>query len=220
MIPAPYRVDSPQDSPVLLAALASLPLVFANWLLIFLLWFAIWAPLIALLEYATHRWIMHKANRLLDPKLSQLHAHGAHHRGDNEEKFVDMPLKNALLLTCPFFLPLAGWGLIAGSLSSILIPSAALVFWCFLYSYLWTRMHRAIHETEANWFRSSGPLFRFFRDHHLKHHGNVHSNYGTVFPWTDYLFFTWHEWQVARVAKHRPTSAPSGGDELPRSFQQ
>ena len=60
---------------------ATLPSSTAGWLLAFLIWFLIWTPLVALLEYATHRWIMHMANRVLDPKLSQLHAHDAHHGG-------------------------------------------------------------------------------------------------------------------------------------------
>lgn len=138
------------------------------------------------------------ANRVLDPKLSQLHAHDAHHGGANDHEHVDMPLKNCLLLTSPLFLALLGWGLIVGPLSSVAIPAAALFAWTVVYTYLWTRIHRAIHGLESNWFDRAVPFFRLFRDHHLRHHVHGNVNYGTVFPMTDYLFFTWHRPRVIR----------------------
>ncbi len=147
----------------------------------------------ALLEYGTHRWIMHKANRLLDPKLEHLKSHGTHHKGSNDHEYVDMPLKSCLLLTSPAFILMAVWGLAVGPFSAVVVPAAALLAWSFFYTYLWTRIHRAIHGIETNWFQRSGFVFCFFRDHHLKHHNNARVNYGTVFPWTDYLFFTWRE---------------------------
>lgn len=170
---------------------ALLPSLLAGWLVQFAVWFLIWLPLVAFLEYATHRWIMHMANRLLDPSLRQLKAHGRHHQGTNEDELVDMPWKNCLLLVSPVLLLLAGWGLLVGPLASVAIPAAALLFWTVLYAYLWTRIHRAIHGVEANWFLRSGALFRFFRNHHLQHHSHATVNYGTVFPWMDYLWFTW-----------------------------
>lgn len=188
------------------ATMVSFAAMLSGWLLQYLLWFLLWMPLVALLEYAAHRWIMHRPTRLLDPTLSQFKSHGMHHQGANDQELVDIPLKNCLLLTGPFFLLLGGIGLAAGSLSSVAIPAAALLSWSFLYTYLWTQMHRAIHGTEANWFRRCGPVFRFFRNHHLKHHVHAGANYGTVFPWTDYLFFTWHGWKVLRAARARRQS--------------
>ena len=73
--------------------IASLTMTPLAWLLAFMLWFAIGGPLIALLEYGTHRWIMHVANRLLDPQLHHLKSHAAHHKGENTPEFVDVPLK-------------------------------------------------------------------------------------------------------------------------------
>ena len=52
-------------------------------------------------------------------------------------------------------------------------------------------MHRAIHGIESNWFRYLGPLYRFYRRHHLQHHHQPRTNFGTLFPVTDYVFFTW-----------------------------
>jgi fatty acid hydroxylase family protein len=177
-----------------------------RWLLTFILWFAIWAPLVAMLEYGVHRWIMHKANQLLDPKLDHLKSHGAHHEGANDAEFVDTPLQDCVLLTSPAFILLTVWGLAIGPFSAVVIPAAALLAWSFLYTYLWTRIHRAIHGIEANWFQRSGRVFRFFRDHHFKHHVNAKVNYGAVFPWTDYLFLTWRDRKVARAS--HPTSGP------------
>ena len=173
--------------------IASLGVTPPGWLQAFILWFAIWAPLVAMLEYGAHRWIMHKNNRRLDPGLDYLKCHGAHHDGVNDDESVDVPLKDCVLLTSPAFVLLAAWGFAMGPFSAIVIPAAALVAWCLLYTYLWSRMHRAIHGIETNWFQRSGRAFRFFRDHHLKHHVNAKVNYGTVFPWTDYLFSTWRD---------------------------
>ena len=175
-----------------------------RWLLTFILWFAIWAPLVAMLEYGVHRWILHEANQLLDPKLDHLKSHRAHHKGSNESEFVDAPLKDCVLLTSPAFILLTVWGLAIGQFSAVLIPAAALLAWSFLYTYLWTRIHRAVHGVEANWFQRSGHLFQFFRDHHFKHHVDANVNYGAVFPWTDYLFLTWRDPKAAH-ARH-PTS--------------
>jgi hypothetical protein len=205
--------------------MVSLATGLAGYLLQFFLWFLLWMPLVALLEYAAHRWIMHCPTRLLDPALSQFKSHGMHHQGENDQELVDIPLKNCLLLTGPFFLLLGGIGLAAGSLASVAIPAAALLSWSFLYTWLWTQMHRAIHGTEANWFRRCGPVFRFFRNHHFKHHVHAAVNYGTVFPWTDYLFFTWHGWKVSRRARdqrQRRTAARSiaGNDTPPAASRQ
>lgn len=154
-----------------------------------LLWFAMWAPLVSLLEYGTHRWIMHRANRWLDPNLEQLESHRAHHRGANDDDLLDVPLKYCLMLTSPAFAVLFLCGLSTG-FTAVLIPAAALLAWCFLYPLLWARVHRAIHGLEANWFQRLGPVYRFYRDHHLMHHATAKANYGTIFPCTDILFST------------------------------
>jgi sterol desaturase/sphingolipid hydroxylase (fatty acid hydroxylase superfamily) len=199
--------------------IASLAMTSLGWLLVFMLWFVIWAPLIALLEYGTHRWIMHVANRALDPQLRQLRSHAGHHRGANDPEFIDVPLKNCLLLTSPAFLLMALWGFAIGPWSGIVLPGAALLAWSFFYKYLWARMHRAIHGMESNWFQRCGPVFRFFRDHHLEHHANGRVNYGTVFPWTDYLFNTWRDRRRApssraksELVRSSPNSTEGHGD--------
>lgn len=161
------------------------------WLRDFGCWLLIWSPAVALLEYAAHRWIMHKANPPLDPDLCQLKAHGKHHQGDNGLDYVDVPLLNTLRLTAPLFLIVFLCGLVAGQAASTLAPAAALLAWTVFYVYLWNRMHRAIHGVETNWFRRCGPLYRFYRRHHLRHHHQPRTNFGTVFPITDYVFCTW-----------------------------
>lgn len=161
-----------------------------NWLGQFILWFVALAPLVAFLEYATHRWIMHWANRLLDPQLVYLKNHGTHHRGHNEGEFVEMPLRNCLLITSPVWLLLIIRGALLGSVLAFAIPAAAMFTWCVGYSYLWTRVHRAIHEPVQNRHHTAGRLFSILRDHHLMHHAHPQRNFGTLFPWTDYLFFT------------------------------
>lgn len=183
--------------------IASLTFTTFAWLLGFLLWFAALTPFVALVEYASHRWIMHKSNRWLDRKGEQFDAHAAHHSGANSDEFVDIPLRNCLLLATPVLSTLAVWGLAAGSWSAVTAPFAAMLAWCFVYTYLWSKLHRAIHGVERNWFACSGPVFRFFRKHHLRHHVHAGVNYGTLFPWTDYVFFTWHRRKPIRALRTR-----------------
>ena len=112
-------------------------------------------------------------------------------------------MRNGLRLTAPFILCVLVWGYVVGPAASIVAPVLALLTWCLVYPYLWNRMHRAIHDLEENWFRRSGPIFRFFLNHHLQHHAHARVNYGTVFPWTDYVFRT----RAPRPVSVRKTSA-------------
>src|SRR4028119_2318455 len=89
-----------------------------GWPVQFVVWLVLWTPVVALLEYATHRWIMHLGNRLLDPELVHLKAHGMHHQGMNDDGFVDIRFRDCLLLTAPVFLLLAIWGLTMGPVSA------------------------------------------------------------------------------------------------------
>ncbi len=173
-----------------LELISSIPTLLAGFWLAFVMWFLIWTPVVALLEYVAHRWIMHKANHWLDPQLTQLRAHGKHHQGVNDHELVDMPIVNGLRMTAPIFLCLLVWGYVVGPAAGTVAPILALFTWCFVYPYLWNCMHRAIHDLEGNWFRRSGPIYRFFMNHHLHHHTHARVNYGTVFPWTDYVFRT------------------------------
>ena len=196
-------------------SLASIIASLAGAFIEFAVWFVIWCPVVALLEYATHRWIMHKANRLLDPKLVQLRTHGKHHQGVNHRDLVDVPVRNGLRLTAPFLLCVLVWGYVVGPAASIVAPALALLTWSFVYAYLWNRMHRAIHDVEGNWFRRSGPIFRFFLNHHLQHHAHANVNYGTVFPWTDYLFFTYASRRVGRnLSSTRPFAEDAQVDHV------
>jgi hypothetical protein len=194
---------------VTLELIVSLASATFAWLLGFLFWLVALMPYVALVEYGTHRWIMHKSNRWLDRKGEQLEAHATHHAGANSGEFVDIPLRNCLLLATPVLVTLAVWALMVGSWSAVILPGVAMLAWCFLYTYLWTRLHRAIHGVERNWFARGGPVFRFFRNHHLRHHANAGVNYGTLFPWTDYLFFTWRRRKPSRAMPARAKTARS-----------
>ncbi len=208
-----------------LGFITSIPTTLVGFLLAIGLWFLIWTPVVAILEYGAHRWIMHRANRWLDPRLVQLRAHGKHHQGVNEHDLVDVPILNGLRLTAPFILCVLVWGYVVGPAASIVAPVLALLIWCLVYPYLWNRMHRAIHDLEENWFRRSGPIFRFFLNHHLQHHAHARVNYGTVFPWTDYVFRTRAPRPaglspsaarpLAEDAQVDPAGSPSGDSGLP-----
>jgi len=165
-------------------------------------WFA-WMPFVALLEYATHRWIMHSFNRWLDPKQVQLRAHVAHHQGEDNADFIDTPVRNCVILTAPFMVVTLGVTAITGAWAIGAMVAMSLLAWCFVYAWAWTVIHRSIHETGAAWFRGTGPVFRYYYDHHMGHHDRVGTNFGTLFPMTDYLFGTVARARAAEVRESR-----------------
>jgi hypothetical protein len=196
-----------KDYGVMLFALTGTPAEIAVLGAVFIgSWFA-WMPIVALLEYTTHRWIMHTFNRWLDPKQIQLRSHGAHHQGVDNADFIDMPVRNCILLTAPLMLVTLCVTAVTGAWAIGIAVAMSLLAWCFFYAWAWTVIHRAIHETGAAWFRRTGPLFRYYYDHHMGHHDRVATNFGTVFPMTDYLFGTVSRASAAEVRETRRRKA-------------
>jgi sterol desaturase/sphingolipid hydroxylase (fatty acid hydroxylase superfamily) len=147
-----------------------------------LLWSFGSVAFLATVEYAAHRYFMHR--RLLDRVgLGWVfHYHAiVHHRDGRNDQNVDLPIHVhfvwgfPIIVVCAWVDPIG-----AGILSA-----------CFLgHSILWTRLHRAIHGLENNWTKRLW-IYRIIERHHLEHHHRPGRNFGAVFPFMDLLFGTY-----------------------------
>lgn len=133
----------------------------------------------ALVEYSVHRWLMHK------PGLGRRywyvnHAIEHHGRGRNDLDIVVWPT-TVFALCVPFLAcmwPLVGWSIIA----TVGVASA-------IYSFVWSVLHAAYHDVGWDWVKRL-PGYVTWRDHHLRHHENPATNFGTIFIFTDRIFRT------------------------------
>lgn len=127
-------------------------------------------------EYLLHRSAMHK------PGLGKgfwFTLHIEHHRG-RDDLNIKLPTWLVCLAASPMLLPVVwvGW--------------QWTVVWfvcCSVYSVVWTALHSAHHNISYAWIAGI-PGYEYWERHHLKHHERPNRNFGTVFPWTDYIFRT------------------------------
>ena len=147
-----------------------------------------YAILIALLyahaaEYLIHRFVMHR------PWMGRVwwytdHTVEHHARGRLDINVDLSPVTVILvaspLLVCCLWVPWQWWVM-------IVFVSAG------LYADLWTALHRAHHGIEVGVglrFILKLPCYAYWKNHHLRHHTQPSRNFGTVFPWTDWLMWT------------------------------
>ena len=144
-----------------------------------LIWLTTWYFVMAFMEYFIHRYTMHKKTFL--PKWIWKHHAIDHHRDNRNDINVDLPFYMHLVIGSPLIaITYFYFGVIA---------TLCLLVTFFYHSYIWTHMHRAIHDLEDNWITKTKYYERAKR-HHLLHHRRPASNFGVVFLWTDYIFNT------------------------------
>jgi len=146
----------------------------------FCLWLLIWYLVMAFAEYLIHKHTMHKRKRWLPFWVFKHHAID-HHRDDRHDLNIDLPVYMHLLTGSPL---IAASYLLFGWVSTIPL----LITFCY-HSYVWTHMHRAIHDLENHWITKT-KYYKRAKSHHLGHHDKPTKNFGVVFLWTDYLFGT------------------------------
>lgn len=140
-------------------------------------------------EYCIHRWVQHgepvgrwkaasSRSRFVVNTFDR-HAIKHHKQGRNDVN-VDIVITDTLPAVIPIAIPL--W-----FVSPVI--TIAFVLFSAPYCYLWTKMHRAFHGIETNWTVET-PFYDSYKSHHELHHQHPTFNFGTVFPWTDYLFGT------------------------------
>lgn len=133
---------------------------------------------IPMVEYAAHRWVMHKPHpwRTVFYTKHAIQHHGKHRYDVNISIHPITCLVSAIPLLVASLL--LGWSL-------ALMTVAA----CFIYSWLWTSLHKAHHDLGCQWIKRI-PFYKLLRLHHLKHHEQPNRNFGAVFTFSDYLFNT------------------------------
>jgi fatty acid hydroxylase family protein len=144
-------------------------------------------------EWATHRWFMHRRSRIL-PWAYELHAvshHGmfgadeTYHAQDDEMRahvtFVPRDYILILAANAPLWCAaewLCGRPVLAG---------------CFLATLgglqAFNTLHWAMHVPADNWLQRRG-LFKFLKEHHRLHHRRQDRNLNVVFPLADLVLGT------------------------------
>ncbi len=143
--------------------------------LIALLFSAMYAPIA---EYTAHRWLMHKQFGNL-ATIWKEHAVEHHGKGRNDIN-IDLDALSVLIGSAP----LLGFAYFLGLPWVIVI-----LFFSIVYASLWSSIHAAHHELRDSWATRLG-IYKIWRDHHMRHHDDTKSNFGTVFIFTDMLFGT------------------------------
>ena len=144
-----------------------------------LAWLTIWYFVMAFAEYLIHRYAMHKKLVIIPEWIWKHHAI-YHHRDNRHDLNIDLPFYIHLILGSPLILASTYFGLTS---------TLCLLAIFYYHSYVWTHMHRAIHDIKDHWITKT-EYYHKAKDHHLKHHRRPSKNFGVVFLWTDYIFKT------------------------------
>lgn len=146
-------------------------------------WTGLFFAVMPLIEYASHRFVLHKPLFGKNGASYQDHHIDHHHRGMNESIHLDVHVlqRNNLL-------PIAAILLTVYLIGGIV---AALTWLCCLtvYGEVWGQIHREAHGLGSDWIAKTWYGKEAIK-HHLIHHENPKRNYGTVFPFTDWIFGT------------------------------
>jgi sterol desaturase/sphingolipid hydroxylase (fatty acid hydroxylase superfamily) len=155
--------------------------------------FAIWVPsmvvIMPILEYVSHRWFMHRENRFNPGGVKK---HLLHHTGRDYPvgEMIDLRYSDYLYFACPFFACFIFAGVWFDRPESF-AGGVTLAISLFLHSYIYTKVHRRIHEIERANFTDRIPWIARLHRHHLMHHAiGGAGNYGVTCTWTDRLFRT------------------------------
>lgn len=158
----------------------------------FCLWLVPAAVIMALVEYVSHRWFMHRPNAF---NMSGYKAHHVEHHGRGHNEFwphIDLRFRDGLLVAAPVLAAYGLWAAVAGARWGYFYPCGG---WLALVTVLWAHhviysaIHRCQHELEHNWAERL-PGFQAMKRHHLDHHRRPNRNFAVVFLWTDTLFGT------------------------------
>ena len=134
----------------------------------------------AAVEYAIHRWAMHRPWPWRTKTYTDHHVEH-HGKGDNTVSLEADPL-TTLALSLPLLPALVA---LVGAWAACLWLSALAVG----YSVAWTVLHASFHGVGFRWAPFL-PGYYVLYDHHMAHHTNPGRNFGTVFFWSDYLMGT------------------------------
>ena len=134
-----------------------------------------------LVEYAVHRWVLHRGPKTQGFNLPGTLTHLRHHADPNSLQRLNVQLSESFPVCAAYFL--LAWAL-AGSWHAATHLFTGLIAGYFFYEYL---------DFQAHHGASRGRLTRYFRRYHLQHHHHDATvRFGVTSPLFDYLFGTFH----------------------------
>ena len=146
-------------------------------------------------EYASHRWTMHKWSFMdyISPGTFADHAykhHGKYYKVFNAE---EDPIGRDFGLLLGY-----RWALIVSMLLMAIckycnIPVFGLAFSSvlFLHHYIWNQLHVEMHKPQGRWF-SKLNVYKYLCRHHYLHHKHVNRNFNGMLPLFDWILGTTH----------------------------
>lgn len=150
-------------------------------LLLLLIWFFWCVSVMGTVEFLLHRYPMHRPGYPFASGAFNRHAILHHHDRRNDLN-IDQPVYYGVIGSLPIAVPLALFGFYVPALIMLVVA----VTNCFV----WTGMHRAMHDKGGNWVKRL-PWYKCWEHHHMLHHEHPGKNFGTVFgPITDWIFGT------------------------------
>jgi sterol desaturase/sphingolipid hydroxylase (fatty acid hydroxylase superfamily) len=133
-----------------------------------------------LIEYAIHRWVLHRESRIDDARLHGNRVHLAHHLDPYALDRLNVQLSESLPVCAAYCL--LAWA-VAGSWQAAVFLYDGLMLGYFFYEYLDYQAHHGGHR---------GPFVRYFRRYHLLHHHcDAEARFGVTSPLFDLLFGTY-----------------------------
>lgn len=132
-----------------------------------------------LVEYAVHRWVLHRVPRAQGFNLPGNLTHLRHHDDPQSLQRLNVQLSESLPICIAYFA--AAWA-ISGSWAAATWLFTGLMAGYFFYEYLDFQAHHGTSGTR---------LIRYFRKYHNQHHHyDASVRYGVTSPLFDYLFGT------------------------------
>lgn len=133
-----------------------------------------------LVEYAIHRWVLHRETRFDDARLPGNHTHLAHHADPSALDRLNVQLSESLPVCAAYCL--LAWAA-TGSWQGMTFLYDGLMFGYFFYEYL---------DYQAHHGAARGAVVRYYRRYHLLHHHcDAEARFGVTSPLFDLIFGTY-----------------------------
>lgn len=142
-------------------------------------------------EYVAHRFFMHQKgwNQFSYESHTMLH----HHRFYTTSRFAkcrDLAAKYVGIELHAGYM-LLGSAVLWGPLLFVSLTGAVVFALAFtLHGFIWTNLHREMHEPAGRWF-STWRLYAFWRSYHKRHHEVPTGNFNVLVPFWDFVFGTY-----------------------------
>jgi sterol desaturase/sphingolipid hydroxylase (fatty acid hydroxylase superfamily) len=145
-----------------------------------------------LIEYAIHRWVLHRERRIADARLHGNRVHLAHHADPDALDRLNVQLSESLPICAAYCL--IAWAA-TGDWHATVFLYDGLMLGYFFYEYL---------DYQAHHGAARGPFIRYFRRYHLLHHHcDAEARFGVTSPLFDLLFGTYRVEGKRTVVSHQ-----------------